>query len=85
MYTSSKFRDFDDASVGGTSSVKRIMSLLQLRLKELLGTNLDIEVYDYIEGVIREYEGFGVSIEDVRYALWKFSIKLSKSLITCMI
>ena len=39
---------------------------LQKHLKELLGADLDIEVYDYIEGVIREYDGSGLSIEDVR-------------------
>jgi hypothetical protein len=39
---------------------------LQLLLKQLLGSELDAEIYDYIEGVIREYEGSGLSLEDVK-------------------
>ena len=39
---------------------------LQLRVKELLGSELDAEIYDYVEGVIREYAGSGLSVEDVK-------------------
>jgi hypothetical protein len=40
--------------------------MLQFRLKKILQEDLDSEVYIYLEGVLREYEGSDMSIEDVR-------------------